>query len=79
MTAGLRAVADSARTGVRAVSDGARSGVRAAYERVLDIAPRIPVRDLETLRRHLGDLDGEELADALAGSPPSGSRCDATH
>ncbi|RNL85001.1 hypothetical protein [Halostreptopolyspora alba] len=30
-----------------------------------DIAPRIPVRDLEALRQHHDGLDGEELADTL--------------
>jgi len=32
---------------------------------VTDIAPHIPVRDLETLRRHHKELAGEELADSL--------------
>jgi hypothetical protein len=30
-----------------------------------DIAPHVPVRDLDTLRRHLGGLDGDDLADRL--------------
>jgi hypothetical protein len=32
---------------------------------VSDVAPRIPIRDRETLRRHFGGLDGEALADRL--------------
>ena len=32
---------------------------------VADIAPHIPVRDLDTLRQHFDGLDGEELADRL--------------
>jgi hypothetical protein len=32
---------------------------------VADIAPRLPVRDLLTLRQHHGGLSGDELADAL--------------
>ena len=32
---------------------------------VLDVAPHIPIRDLETLRRHHDGLAGDELADAL--------------
>jgi hypothetical protein len=32
---------------------------------VSEIAPRIPVRDLETLRRHHDGLSGEQLADSL--------------
>lgn len=35
---------------------------------VTDIAPRIPVRDLDTLRRHHGGLNGEALADSLVRS-----------
>ncbi len=31
----------------------------------LDVAPRLPVRDLPTLRAHHGGLSGEALADAL--------------
>ncbi|MDA2813469.1 hypothetical protein O4J56_22680 [Nocardiopsis sp. RSe5-2] len=57
----------------RALGQGARAaGVRgAAGGRWLadvfadEIAPRIPVRDLETLARHHKGLTGEELADAL--------------
>jgi hypothetical protein len=32
---------------------------------LVEVAPRIPVRDLETLQRHHGGLTGEALADAL--------------
>lgn len=32
---------------------------------VTDIAPHVPVRDLETLRQHFPDLDGDDLADRL--------------
>lgn len=54
---------------------GARAaGVRAALtgrylaDVVLEIAPHIPVRDLDTLRDHHGGLAGEELAEALIAS-----------
>jgi hypothetical protein len=30
-----------------------------------DIAPHVPVRDLDTLHRHFGDLDGDDLAERL--------------
>jgi hypothetical protein len=30
-----------------------------------DIAPHVPIRDLDTLRRHLDGLDGDDLADRL--------------
>jgi hypothetical protein len=32
---------------------------------VTDIAPHVPVRDLETLRKHFPGLDGDDLADRL--------------
>ncbi len=32
---------------------------------VTDIAPHVPVRDLETLRRHFAGLDDDELAERL--------------
>ena len=35
---------------------------------VMEIVPRVPVRDLETLRRHHVGLTGEELADSLVRS-----------
>ncbi|MBB4932202.1 hypothetical protein F4561_003022 [Lipingzhangella halophila] len=58
-----RAMARSARAaGVKGVAGG-----RWLTDLFTDeIAPRIPVRDLGTLRQHHNGLDGEELADALA-------------
>jgi hypothetical protein len=44
---------------------GPRAAIRWITDAVADVAPYIPVRDLPTLRRHHGDLDGEELADRL--------------
>jgi hypothetical protein len=32
---------------------------------VTDVAPHVPVRDRETLRKHFPDLDGDDLADRL--------------
>jgi hypothetical protein len=51
-----------------------RAPLRALVQRVTDLAPRIPVRDLDTLRAHYGGLDGEELADALVESAARSSR-----
>jgi hypothetical protein len=42
-----------------------RAGVRWMVHAVTDIAPHLPIRDLETLRRHHDGLDGEELAERL--------------
>ncbi|MFE1286812.1 hypothetical protein [Streptomyces sp. NPDC058751] len=79
-TGGLTAPTDApspvARRRVEAVRKGlrrgvTRSGVRAraglAYvtERIIDIAPRVPVRDLATLRRQFPGLGPEEIADKL--------------
>lgn len=55
------ALATSARkAGAAAVTSG-----RWLADVVVDAAPRIPVRDLETLRHHHKGLEGEALADAL--------------
>ena len=56
-----RSLAESARgAGARAVASG-----RWLAEVVIDAAPRIPVRDLETLRAHHGGLSGAALAGEL--------------
>ena len=60
-----RSVSHGARSGARAVSAGARSGAHTVVERVHDIAPRIPIRELEALQRHHDGRQGEDLADAL--------------
>ncbi|AXI81603.1 hypothetical protein [Peterkaempfera bronchialis] len=52
--------------GGRTAAHGTRLGIRALSDRLLDAAPRIPVRDLATLRaQHPGVTDPEELADRL--------------
>ncbi|QBI54737.1 hypothetical protein [Streptomonospora litoralis] len=51
----------------RAARDGGAAGGRWLADMFAnEIAPRIPVRDRETLMRHHEGLDGEDLADALA-------------
>ena len=42
-----------------------RAAIRWMADVVGDIAPHVPVRDLETLRRHFDGLDGDDLADRL--------------
>jgi uncharacterized membrane protein YoaK (UPF0700 family) len=44
------------------------AGGRWMSEVFSDVAPRIPIRDLETLRRHHGGMQGERLADDLVRS-----------
>lgn len=51
----------------RGVSDVFKPGrvIRWVADEVSEVAPHIPIRDLDTLRRHHDGLDGEELADRL--------------
>ncbi|MEU6312541.1 hypothetical protein [Streptomyces sp. NPDC047014] len=63
---------DAAARRMQAVKDGVRKGggsVRdaAVYltDRVIDLAPRVPVRDLDTLRAQFPGLGPEQLADKL--------------
>lgn len=52
--------------GGRRLGAGSRTGLRVLTDRLLDAAPRIPVRDLATLRaQHPGAATPEELADLL--------------
>jgi hypothetical protein len=60
---GLALAASGRRAGVAAVTSG-----RWLADVVVDAAPRIPVRDLETLRLHHPGLDREQLADAIVAS-----------
>ncbi|MEU1124517.1 hypothetical protein ABZ371_13355 [Streptomyces sp. NPDC005899] len=53
------------RRGVRKGGQTARAVVAQLADRIIDTAPRVPVRDLETLRRHFPGLGPEELADKL--------------
>jgi hypothetical protein len=42
-----------------------RAAIRWMTDVVGDIAPHVPIRDLDTLRRHFDGLDGDDLADRL--------------
>ncbi|CAM5336164.1 putative protein OS=Streptomyces aurantiogriseus OX=66870 GN=GCM10010251_44550 PE=4 SV=1 [Streptomyces aurantiogriseus] len=56
---------DLAREGVRKGGSRARAGVAYLADRIIENAPRIPVRDLPTLRRQFPGLGPEQLADKL--------------
>ncbi|MFQ6142279.1 hypothetical protein ACLMNJ_04265 [Streptomyces seoulensis] len=56
---------EAALNGVRRSGSLARSALSHLADRIIDIAPRVPVRDLDTLRRQFPDLGPEELADKL--------------
>ncbi|WP_424211393.1 hypothetical protein ACN20G_04390 [Streptomyces sp. BI20] len=69
----LRAVGRSVRTGVRRSGDGARAATLWVADRIIENAPRVPVRDLATLRRQFPGLGPEELADKLVAGAANGS------
>ena len=58
-------IRDKAREGVRKGGSRARAGLAYLADRIIEIAPRIPVRDLEALRRQFPGLVPEQLADKL--------------
>ncbi|MDX3525533.1 hypothetical protein P1P75_03565 [Streptomyces sp. ID05-39B] len=57
--------ADLAREGARRGGSRARAGLAHLADRIIEMAPRIPVRDLRTLRRQFPGLGPEQLADKL--------------
>ncbi|MFI1562297.1 hypothetical protein ACH4ZX_04390 [Streptomyces sp. NPDC020490] len=59
------AIRDTAREGVRKGGSRARAALAYLTDRVVENAPRIPVRDLATLRKQFPDLGPEQLADKL--------------
>ncbi|MGW2572012.1 hypothetical protein [Streptomyces sp. NPDC001537] len=58
-------IRDKARAGVRKGGSAARAGLAYVADRIIENAPRIPVRDLEALRRQFPGLGPEQLADKL--------------
>jgi hypothetical protein len=57
-------VADVRRRGVAQLYRPA-AALRWITDAVSDIAPQVPIRDLDTLHEHFPDLDGDDLADRL--------------
>ncbi|WP_372457142.1 hypothetical protein [Streptomyces purpurogeneiscleroticus] len=70
-----RAATLAARWGDRARRGGAgaRSGLSWTADRIIENAPRIPVRDLATLRRQFPGLTPEQLADKLVAGATKGT------
>ncbi|MGW2765048.1 hypothetical protein [Streptomyces sp. NPDC001275] len=60
-----RQAGKAARDGARVSGGHARAVFSYLTDRVIDMAPRIPVRDLTTLRRQFPGLGPEQLADKL--------------
>ncbi|MFD7980894.1 hypothetical protein [Streptomyces sp. NPDC059071] len=56
---------DAVRRGVKRGGQGAKAGLGYLADRVIEIAPRVPVRDLPTLRRQFPGLGPEQIADRL--------------
>ncbi|MFJ3821640.1 hypothetical protein [Streptomyces nodosus] len=59
------AVREGIREGVRKGGSRARAGLAFLTDRIIETAPRIPVRDLATLRRQFPGQGPEEIADKL--------------
>ncbi|WP_217554660.1 hypothetical protein [Streptomyces sp. GbtcB6] len=56
---------DMAREGARRGGSRAKAGLAYLADRIIEIAPRVPVRDLGALRRQFPGLGPEQLADKL--------------
>ncbi|TXS54021.1 hypothetical protein EAO75_07875 [Streptomyces sp. uw30] len=66
-------IREKAREGVRRGGSRARAALGYLTDRIIEIAPRIPVRDLATLRRHFPGLGPEQLADKLVAGAANAS------
>ncbi|MET9950572.1 hypothetical protein ABZ135_03365 [Streptomyces sp. NPDC006339] len=64
---------DAVRRGVRRGGQGAKAGLGFLADRVIELAPRVPVRDLATLRRQFPGLGPEQLADKLVNGAANAS------
>ncbi|RZB16081.1 hypothetical protein StrepF001_28200 [Streptomyces sp. F001] len=64
---------DLAKAGAAKSGSGARAGLAYLADRIIEIAPRIPVRDLATLRRQFPGLGPEQLADKLVAGAANAS------
>ncbi|MEU2237362.1 hypothetical protein [Streptomyces vietnamensis] len=68
-----RGVTQGVRQGVKRGGGSAKAGIGYLADRLIDLAPRIPVRDLATLRRQFPGLGPEELADKLVAGAANAS------
>ncbi|MFM9371733.1 hypothetical protein [Streptomyces sp. Da 82-17] len=62
---GVRKGGQSARSGVLKSGQGAKAAVGYLADRIIETAPRVPVRDLATLRKQFPGLGPEQIADKL--------------
>ncbi|MEU2249207.1 hypothetical protein [Streptomyces sp. NPDC019224] len=56
---------DSVKRGVRKGGESAKAAIGHIADLIIYVAPRVPVRDLATLRKHFPGLGPEEIADRL--------------
>ncbi|MCX5143444.1 MULTISPECIES: hypothetical protein [unclassified Streptomyces] len=63
----------SVKRGVRKGGESAKAAIGHIADLIIDIAPRVPVRDLATLRRHFPGLGPEEIADRLIAGASKGT------
>ncbi|WP_037649621.1 hypothetical protein [Streptomyces flavidovirens] len=61
------------RQGVRKGGQGAKAGIGYLADRVIELAPRVPVRDLPTLRKQFPGLGPEQIADKLVAGAANGT------
>ncbi|MFH8617207.1 hypothetical protein ACH4E8_19285 [Streptomyces sp. NPDC017979] len=61
------------RQGVRKSGENAKAAIGYLADRIIENAPRIPVRDLATLRRQFPGLSPEQLADKLVAGAANGT------
>lgn len=67
------ALSEVLKASARMGGSGARAGLAYLADRIIDIAPRIPVRDLATLRGQFPGLEPEEIADKLVAGAANAS------
>ncbi|MEV8535390.1 hypothetical protein [Streptomyces sp. NPDC051211] len=64
---------EAVKNGVRKSSEGARAVVLYISDRIIENAPRVPVRDLATLRAQFPGLGPDQLADKLIAGAANGA------
>ncbi|MGC9543336.1 hypothetical protein [Streptomyces sp. UG1] len=69
----VAAIRHRAKEGARKGGSAARAGLGYVADRIIENAPRIPVRDLATLRRQFPGLGPEQLADKLVAGAANAS------
>ncbi|MFF1700175.1 hypothetical protein ACFVXC_42195 [Streptomyces sp. NPDC058257] len=69
----VAAVTDGVMAGVRASGRGAKAGIGYLADRIIENAPRVPIRDLGTLRKQFPGLDAEQLADKIISGAANGT------